>query len=157
MNKEWLPAFGQMTYGIYLLTTRHGEMINGMIASWVSQVSYEPPLIMAALHPNRYSRTLVEKSNGFALHILDRSQKELIRQFKGPDPAKKFGGIRWETKETGAPIVTDCLAWFELKVTQQLEPGNHTLFIGKVLNCGIRNQGSPLSTTDYRGMYTGRD
>jgi flavin reductase (DIM6/NTAB) family NADH-FMN oxidoreductase RutF len=46
MNKEWLTAFGHMTYGIYVLTARFENTINGMIASWVTQVFYEPPLIM---------------------------------------------------------------------------------------------------------------
>ncbi|RLB87199.1 MAG: flavin reductase, partial [Deltaproteobacteria bacterium] len=43
MKKQWLPAFGQMTYGIYVLTTRFDDAVNGMIASWVTQVSYAPP------------------------------------------------------------------------------------------------------------------
>ena len=77
MQKEWLAALGQMTYGIYVLTTRVDDTINGMIASWVTQVSYEPPLIMAAIHPNRYSHNLVDNGQAFALHILDRSQKEI--------------------------------------------------------------------------------
>jgi len=44
MKKEWLAAFGQMTYGIYVLTTRVDDVVNGMIASWATQVSYDPPV-----------------------------------------------------------------------------------------------------------------
>lgn len=44
MQPETLhEAMVHMTYGIYVLTTRMGETINGMIASWVSQTSYDPP------------------------------------------------------------------------------------------------------------------
>ena len=74
MKKEWLSAFGHMTYGIYVLTARFENTINGMIASWVSQVSYDPPLIMVAVHSNRYSHHLLEKGHAFALHVLDKSQ-----------------------------------------------------------------------------------
>ena len=59
MDERWLQALGSMTYGIYVLTTHHEEKINGMIASWVSQISYDPPLVMVAVHPNRYSRQLI--------------------------------------------------------------------------------------------------
>lgn len=156
MKKEWLPAFGQMTYGIYVLTTRHRDIINGMIASWVTQVSYEPPLVMAALHPKRYSRHLVEKSRVFALHVLERSRKDLLPRFKGPDPAGKSDGLSWETKVTGAPILTDCPAWLELEVRESLEPGNHTLYIGEVVNAGGRDGDPPLTTLDYDGMYLGK-
>ena len=58
-----------MANGIYVLTTRLDDTINGMIASWVTQISYAPPLIMVAIHPNRYSHTLIDKSGVFALNV----------------------------------------------------------------------------------------
>jgi len=157
MKTEWLAAFGQMTYGIYVLTARVDDTINGMIASWVTQVSYEPPLIMVAVHPNRYSHNLIEKSQAFVLHVLDRSQKEMLKRFKGPDPEKKFTGISWETGQTGAPVLKNCQAFFELKVKERYDPGNHTLFIGEVINSGTKSPGTPLCTQEYDGMYVGKD
>ncbi len=157
MKKQWLPAFGQMTYGIYVLTTRLDDAVNGMIASWVTQVSYAPPLIMAAIHPNRYSHTLIDRSGVFALHVIDRSQKELLMKFKGPDPLKKFSGIPWENGKTGVPILKDCSAYFELEVKERHRPGNHTLFVGEVVNCSFQSSNTPLSTLDYEGMYLGKD
>ena len=73
MKAEWINAFGKMTYGIYVLTSCHRQEINGMIASWVSQVSYAPPQIMVAVHTHRYSHQLIEKGACFALHVLDVS------------------------------------------------------------------------------------
>ncbi len=157
MRKEWLTALGQMTYGIYVLTTRLDDTINGMIASWVSQISYAPPLIMVAIHPNRYSHALIDKSGVFALHVIDRSQKDLLMRFKGPDPIKKFSGIQWKKGKTGVPILTDCSTYFELEVKEIHRPGNHTLFVGEVVNCGFQPTVTPLSTLDYEGMYVGKD
>ncbi len=156
MKKEWMTAFGKMTYGIYVLTSRSGDTRNGMIASWATQVSYEPPMIMAAVHPKRFSHSLLEKNPVFGLHVIDQSQKDLLARFKGPDPVKKFDGIAFETRQTGVPILKNCIAWFELKIREQLSPGNHTLFIGDVINCGCNNDGAPLTTLDYDGMYVGR-
>ncbi len=76
MKIELLTAFGHMTYGINVLTVKYNDTFNGIIASWVTQVSYAPPLIMVAVHPNRYSHNLIEKTNTFALHVLDKSQKK---------------------------------------------------------------------------------
>ena len=157
MKKEWLTAFSHMTYGIYVLTTRIDDNINGMIASWVSQVSYAPPLIMVAVHPNRYSHSLIEKTNAFALHVLDNSQKDMLKRFKGSDPEKKFTGLSWETKKTGAPVLKNCMAWFELKVKERYDPGNHTLFIGEVVNSCTNSEGTPLCTLEYDGMYIGKE
>ena len=156
MKKKWLTAFSNMTYGIYVLTVKYSDSFNGMIASWVTQVSYEPPLIMVAVHPNRYSHSLIEKSDAFALHVLDKSQKDMLKRFKGPDPEKKFVDLSWETKKTGAPILKDCMAWFELQVKERYSPGNHTLFIGEVINSGVNSPGTPLCTLEYDGMYVGK-
>lgn len=157
MKEIWQRAFGQMTYGIYVLTTRHGETLNGMIASWVTQVSHDPPLILAAVHPRRYSRGLIKDGGYFALHVVEKSQQDLLARFKGPDPAGKFSGIRWERGTTGCPVLDRCMAWFECRVAQIYSPGNHDLFVGEVVNAGMGAvRGVPLCTLDYDGVYTGR-
>ena len=97
MKDEWIQALKSMTYGIYVLTSFYEEEINGMIASWVSQVSYDPLLIMVAVHPNRYSHNLIAKSGYFALHVLAADQSNLLGRFKGPDPKAKFSSIQWQT------------------------------------------------------------
>lgn len=156
MDKEWLSAFGQMTYGIYVLTTSFERTINGMIASWVSQISYDPPLISAAVHPNRYSHKLIKQSSCFALHVVAKDRTDLLKRFKGPDPQAKFSDIEWSNGKTGSPIIKDCIAWFECEVVSRLDPGNHTLFIGKVIDAKMVSENSAMSTADYDGAYTGR-
>jgi flavin reductase (DIM6/NTAB) family NADH-FMN oxidoreductase RutF len=157
MKDHWQKAFGQMTYGIYVLTTKLDDAVNGMIASWVTQVSYDPPLILAAVHPDRYSHDMIVESRAFGLHIIDRSQKDLLKRFKGPDPKEKFAGMEWMPGKTGVPILKDCLAWFELQVIEQLQPGNHTLFVARVVDAGVHSQANPLTTLDYEGRYTGKN
>lgn len=156
MKEDWVQALGKMTYGIYVLTTCDEEEINGMIASWVSQVSYDPLLIMVAVHPNRYSHHMIEQSHCFALHVLDKKQASLLPRFKGPDPQKKFSALPWEKGKTGCPILNDCIAYFECKVKATYAPGNHTLYIGEVLDGGIVSQGDPLGSMHYDGVYLGR-
>jgi flavin reductase (DIM6/NTAB) family NADH-FMN oxidoreductase RutF len=156
MQDQWRLAFGQMTYGIYVLTTRQGETINGMIASRVSQVSHSPPLIMVAIHPNRFSHGLLEAGGSFALHVLDRSQAAMLARFKGPAPERKFDHLDWRPGQRGCPVLRECLAWLECRVTSRLAPGNHTLFIGEVIAAGCPANGTPLTTLDYEGQYTGR-
>ncbi len=156
MENDWLRAFGQLTNGIYVLTTRHAEEINGMIASWTTQVSHEPPLIMVAVHPNRYSHKLIEKSGAFALHVVEQGRQEMIDRMMGPDRTAKFSDLQWEPGQTGCPIIKACMAWFECKVQSQLQPGNHTLFVGRVIDVGFKSSGRPLSTFDCEGKYIGK-
>ena len=156
MIENVLKNMAHMTYGIYVLTTRYTDTLNGMIASWVSQVSYDPPLIMVAVHPNRFSHDLLEKSGLFALHILARHQTDLIAQFKGPDAASKFASIAWYEGVTGCPILADCIGSLECRIRQTLAPGNHTLFIGEAVNAVFNGETTPLCTVDYEGCYLGK-
>lgn len=156
MEKEWLSTFGKMTYGIYVLTTGFEGKRNGMIASWVSQVSYDPPLIMVAVHPNRYSHEMIRQSGCFALHVLGKDRKDFLKRFKGPEPMAKFADIEWETGKTGAPLIRECIAWFECEIVSLLDPGNHTLFIGKVVAAKTVSENAGMSTADYDGAYIGK-
>lgn len=155
MDEHWLKALGAMVHGIYVLTTSHEDEVNGMIASWVSQISFNPPLVAVAVHPHRYSHRLIEKSGAFALHAIARDQKDLLKLFKGPDPAGKFAPIGWSKGMTGSPLLKDCLAYVDCRVKMILNPGNHTLFIGEVVDGRLVSRGVPLSTLDYEGVYTG--
>jgi len=156
MEKDLMQNLAHMTYGIYVLTTRFEDTINGMIASWVSQVSYEPPLVLAAIHPNRYSHKLLHKSGHFVLHSIARDQRDLLSRFKGPDPDKKFSSLKWSDGVTGCPVLEDCIGHMECRVTRQLAPGNHTLFIGEVVHAGFHAARAPLCTLDYEGCYLGK-
>jgi flavin reductase (DIM6/NTAB) family NADH-FMN oxidoreductase RutF len=156
MQDHWIKAFAKMTYGIYVLTSRADEVINGMIASWVSQVSYEPPLIMVAVHPKRYSHRLIEKGGGFVLHVISRSQKDYLSRFKGADTQAKFSSLKWTTGQTGCPILSECLAYLECELKTRYRPGNHTLFIGQVVDAGVFADEPPFATMEYDGVYLGK-
>jgi len=156
VQEDWIKTLGKMTYGIYVLTSYNKEEVNGMIASWVSQISYDPLLIMAAVHPNRYSHQLIEQSGCFALHVIDRQQTEFLARFKGPDPDSKFSTLQWERGKTGCPILRECMAYLECRVTARLSPGNHTLFLGEVVDARSFAEGTPFSTMDYNGVYLGK-
>ena len=157
MQEGWIETLGKMTYGIYVLTSSYKEEINGMIASWVSQISYDPLLVMVAVHPNRYSHRLIEKSGSFALHVIDREQADLLKRFKGPDPGAKFAAVRWEPGRTGCPILGDCMAYLECRVRTSSAPGNHTLFLGEVVDGRLIAGGTPFTTHDYKGVYLGKE
>jgi flavin reductase (DIM6/NTAB) family NADH-FMN oxidoreductase RutF len=157
MDAEWLQALGTLTTGLYVLTSGQGEDVGGMIQSWVSQVSYEPVLIMAAVHPNRYTHGLIQRSGAFGLHSISRDEPGLLSRFKGPDPKAKLAGLDWVRGATGVPVVRDCLACFECTVRSSLTPGNHTMYIGEVVRVWNFSSARPMCSLDHEHVYIGRD
>jgi len=150
-------ALKKLTTGIYIVTSKQGPEINGMVASWVSQVSFAPPLIMVAIKKERYSHGMIEEGKVFAVNILSAEQHELIPAFKGKNnPAEKFLHTPHEPKNTGAPIIKDALAYLDCKLVEQFTPGDHTLFIGEVVEGAVMHEGVPLASSDLEHIYGGR-
>jgi flavin reductase (DIM6/NTAB) family NADH-FMN oxidoreductase RutF len=157
LPNEWEGLLGRMTYGIYVLTCYSGETINGMIASWVSQVSYKPPLILVAVHPHRRSHDLILKGGHFVIHLLSKEQKNMLSRFKGPDPEAKFSSLPWHRGKTGCPVLETCLGYMECTVKESLKPGNHTLIIGEIVDGKLfSGEPEPMCSQDYQGVYLGK-
>ena len=149
-------ALKKLTTGIYIVTSKQGSEVNGMVASWISQVSFSPPLVMVAIKQGRRSHLMIEKGMVFAVNILRKEQKKMVSLLKGAiESEKKFSHIPFETKKTGAPIIKDALAFLDCKLTSMVTPGDHTIFIGEVLDGGVIKEGAPLSSHDLRNTYGG--
>ena len=122
-------------HGVYIVTTKSGVRKNGMTAAWVSQVSFKPPLIMAAIAPARYTHGLIKSSGYFAINTLAQDQKELAKHFgfRSGRKVDKFDQIPHTETGHGSPILKDAIAYIECKLTNTFEAGDHTLFIGDVI------------------------
>jgi flavin reductase (DIM6/NTAB) family NADH-FMN oxidoreductase RutF len=155
MNDKIHQAMGMLTYGIYILTTHKGGEKHGMIVSWVSQVSHEPPLVMAAIRKNRRMHPIVKESGAFVLHVLDKDEKHLISQFKLPSAAERFAAVDCAAGETGAPIIKDALAYIECRLRATYDTGDHTLFIGEAVSANICKKGAPMTGWEYGKIYRG--
>ena len=151
-----IGALEKITYGLYILTTKKGEEINGMIASWVSQVSFNPPLVMVGIRRNRYSHKMIKESGIFALNILGKEDGMLVSKFKAHTSEEKFEGIRWGKKVTGSPIIEQTLGYMDCKLVNFIDTGDHTVFIGEIVDADTHKDGMPLSSHDYGKVYLGQ-
>jgi flavin reductase (DIM6/NTAB) family NADH-FMN oxidoreductase RutF len=132
-------AFTALVHGVYVVTTRLGDRLNGMTAAWVSQVSLSPLLLMVSIAPPRYSHDLIKESGVFAINVLAAGQIDLGRRFGFASGRRvdKFAGMEYLTAATGSPILTEAYAYFDLKLVDTFPAGDHNLFVGKVLEAKI--------------------
>jgi len=111
-----------ITNGVYVITTRLDEKINGMAAAWVTRVCEDPVLISVAIWEKNYTHNLLQSGRDI----------------------NKFTGISFREGKTGAPILDDCLGYLECEVVFSRKLGDHTIFVGKVLEEGIKKGGRAL-------------
>ena len=128
-------AFTGLVHGVYVITTRLGDRINGMTASWVSQVSLSPLLLMVSIAPSRYSHDLIKESGVFAVNVLASDQVDLGKRFgfQSGRQVDKFAGLEYLTATTGSPVLPQACAFFDLKLVDTFPAGDHTLFVGNVV------------------------
>lgn len=140
-------VFSTINLGVYIVTTRDGEKVNGMTAAWVAQVSFDPLLIMVSIAPTRYSHGLIKNSGIFAINALTTEQIDLGKRFgyKSGRKIDKFAGLDYITATTGAPILPEAYAYLDLKLIHVYPAGDHDLFVGEVVAARIQHpEAEPL-------------
>tara|TARA_Y100001970_G_scaffold78904_2_gene100581 strand:+ start:2594 stop:3133 length:540 start_codon:yes stop_codon:yes gene_type:complete len=158
------------TYGIYAIGSVRDEQPNFMIADWVLQISFNPRLVLVVFEKDSFSRESIILNNIFNINILSKQNIETARKFLQPKRSSKIKGrsdktqnvivdklkdIDYYKDELGLPILNDCVAYIQCKVTDNYELGDHTLIVGEVTEGSILNYEDPMSSIDTGWHYSG--
>jgi flavin reductase (DIM6/NTAB) family NADH-FMN oxidoreductase RutF len=130
----------KMPSGLYLVGSTDGaERRNGMILNWATQVSFDPKWIGIGVEHEALTHELIAASGVFSLGMIDREDRAIVRKFTKPvdvDLAQhtlnEFAYL--DGPVTGAPVLAQSVAYVECEVRQAVEVGNHTLFLGEIVN-----------------------
>ncbi len=157
MREKAMEVLRHAEYGCYILTVKTGKEVNGMPLSLFTQVSFDPPQVLAGVKRKRYTHHMIEDAKAFAVVLLRRDQKDLVEKFKlkGEDHSKKFEGLDWKSAPGGSPVLRDCLGYVECDLVGAYDPGDHTLFIGEVRAAEVVKPGRLLCISDLGKYYSG--
>ncbi len=133
-------ALGRLSGGLYVVTARQGEgesvRSGAMVASWVSQASFEPPGITVAVAKDRAIESLLQVGDRFVLNILrEDNHQQLLRHFlrRFPPGADRFAGVSvLEGAASGGPVLGDALAFLGCRVAQRMEGPDHWIIYAEV-------------------------
>jgi flavin reductase (DIM6/NTAB) family NADH-FMN oxidoreductase RutF len=144
--------------GLHALTVKHGGEEHGMTASWVSQASFHPPMVVVAVENQSKTIGMIRDAHHFALSVLRAGQRDVAeklgRASAGAPHALK--GIKTKpAPASGVPVLADALAWVECRVVATLPSGDHTLVLGEVLEAGVEHEGAQPLTAREAGLDYG--
>ncbi len=156
-------ALKMFQYGLYILTSKSSDPKETMpyaaaTVTWVSQASFEPPLVMVGIRKEGWPHEAVKQSLIFALNILGKNQKNMASKFfkEVHLEGNKINGFEFDTGVTGAPLFLDANAVLECTVEERIEKGDHTIVIGKIVNARVRNEEEePMLLRDTGWSYGG--
>ena len=140
-------ALRAINYGLYVLTAIEGDQVGAAGVNWLTQTSFEPPLIAVGVKADSDSHAIIERTGTFAVNVLAEDQLDIGKAFFRTTVVEgnMLNGYTFEPgPETGAPLLVDLPYWFEARVTDTVKRGDHTLFVAEVVNAGVRREATPL-------------
>jgi flavorubredoxin/flavin reductase (DIM6/NTAB) family NADH-FMN oxidoreductase RutF len=128
-------AIGRISGGLYIITTRKGDRSGAMVASWVTQASFDPPGFTVAVAKDRAIESLLQVGDQFVLNILEEGNyqtlmKHFLKRF-GPGE-DRFAGVNTRDANNSSPILADALAYLECEVVSRMECADHWIVYNKV-------------------------
>lgn len=150
-REQFFTLMASFASSVTVITSKGPDgVIRGLTASAFSSVSLDPRLCLVCIDNRSESVAAITEGGMFAVNILASDQEEISRRFASKIPDKYEGVAYHLGPESGAPILGGALAWIECKVHEIIPGGDHTVFIGEILD-GTANEGTPL--VYFRGQY----
>src|SRR5947208_15542723 len=150
-----------MPSGLYVVGSCAGTRRNLMTLNGATQVSFDPKLVAISVEREALTHELVHDGGSFALCIIDREDRTIVRKFTKPvevdEAAHTMNGFPFHDAPTGAPVLDQAVAWLDCRVAQEAAVGDHTVFFGEVVDCGFQKpeETAVLRMEDTRMNYGG--
>jgi flavin reductase (DIM6/NTAB) family NADH-FMN oxidoreductase RutF len=149
-GRDLRRAFGNFATGVTVVTTFDAEgKPCGFTANSFTSVSIDPPLLLVSIARTAFGCEVFTASQGFAVNILARGQRELSNRFAAAS-TDKFANLNWQAAAKGSPILDGVVAWFDCNHHEQVDAGDHIILIGRVRQYAY-NTDAPLGFC--RGAY----
>jgi flavin reductase (DIM6/NTAB) family NADH-FMN oxidoreductase RutF len=149
-KNDFSAVLAKIPYGVSIVTMGRGgaAVENGLTVSWMSQASFDPPMLMIAVDKLHYSVDLLASTKNFCVNLLGDDQMALAARFakQSTTAEAKLDGVAQRPAYSGAAILTDAVAYFDCEVTSMVEAGDHFVVIGKIEDAAVLKDRAPLTS-----------
>ena len=148
----------KMPHGVYIVGVRNGTEVNAFTGTWLTQVSFTPPLVALGIKKDSHSFEMIKQSRVFSINFLKKDQKAVAEHFVKPATVvgEKLKEVRYRTGATGSPILEESLGFIECEVREIAnEKGDHAVIIGEVVEAGVHKDEPALTLLDTGWHYGG--
>lgn len=150
-NKESLgQSLGRISNGVYIVTLGEGQSREGMLATWVAQAAFEPPMLTIAVNKERHILQSMKKGTKFVLNALSKKSNDEFKAFLKPmAPGEdRFSALNTIEKNAGGPVLGNALSYLACTVKEQMEAGDHVVLLAEI------SSGEMLNANDEPMLHT---
>ena len=156
MNPE---ALYNISYGLYIITSKKENAFNGQVANSVMQISNEPASILVSINKKNLTNEFIKSSRRLAISVLGQDfPLSLIRRFgfNSGREIDKFEGVNYKLTDGGLPYIAEStLAYFEAAVVNEIDAWTHDLFLCKLTEAEVIKEGLPMTYAYYQQIKRG--
>lgn len=149
-----IKALFNLSYGVFVLGAKDGDVVNACITNTCMQVANEPTRVAIACINKNFTCDLIKKSKAFALSILDESCTfDVIKHFgfQSGRNVNKFADFPYEQDANGSPFLKNYIcSVLTCKVCEMHDLGSHTLFIAEVQDAVLKSERAPITYAYYQ-------
>ena len=147
----------KIPHGLFVCGVAEGDEVNGFTASWVTQGSFEPPLVVVAVRADSTSNGIIQRTRRFCLNVLASDQKDLAAVFFKPQKAVggRFESAPYSLGEFGLPILNDAIGAVECELVGEVAHGDHTVFVAEVKSATLHRDAAALELSSTGWQYGG--
>ncbi|MBC7342850.1 MAG: rubredoxin [Clostridia bacterium] len=152
-------ALHAISYGLYIVTAKKGERLNGQVANTVFQITSDPPTLAVGINKKNLTHEFIQAGRSFAVSVLAKEAPlSLIGRFgfKSGREVDKLSGINYRLTSGGLPYLTEhSLAYLEARVEREIDVGTHSIFIGALTDAAVLLKGDPMTYAYYHQVKRG--
>ncbi|MDQ3281750.1 MAG: flavin reductase family protein [Acidobacteriota bacterium] len=126
-------AMSHFASGVTVVTTEHEGRPYGMTVASFASLSLHPPLVLVCIEKSVKTHDAIAGAGAFGVSILALSQKDISGRFASKND-DKFSGVDVRRGELGIPLISGAICALECRVHTQLPGGDHTIFVGEVVD-----------------------
>ena len=151
-------ALRKIPHGVYIIGVAQDAQLNAFTATWLTQVSFTPPLVALGIKKDSHSFEMITAGRVFSVNLLGKDQKSVAEHFVKPATVvgEKLKDVRYHIGKTGAPVLDEAIAYVECEVREIAnERGDHAVIIGEVVEAGVHRDEPALTLVDTGWHYGG--
>ena len=144
-------------HGLFICGVAEGDVVNGFTASWVTQGSFSPPLVVTGVRADSTSHGMMQRTGCFSLNVMEVGQQDLVAKFFRPQAAVggRLAEVPYRLGTLGLPLLEDCLGGLECQLVGHVAAGDHTVFVGEVKTAVLHREGEVLTMAHTPWTYGG--
>lgn len=155
LTKEEARGVGQVPSGLFIVCAQRDGAIDGYLASFIQQVSFDPLLLCLAVRPGRPAYDMIKEGTVFSINVVGDHDRSFLRHFwSGYDPAKNpFAEIPHRIEDSGSVTLSGAKAVIEARLVDSVQPGDHEVLFVEVLGSRVLEEDAkPMVHTRKSGL-----